>query len=152
MAKDVFDRLDLAQETSRWRKALANPDARAPVWIACREAEVLGFLAAGQNRYPEVPCDAELHALYIHPSAQRQGVGKAMLSVAVDWLLSQNYESMAVFAFRDNVQGTGFYRALGAELYDSGEYEVAGVKYPDQSFRWRSLAALARRLAVNSER
>jgi hypothetical protein len=51
-----------------------------------------------------------------------------------------------VFVFRDNQKGCGFYRSLGARHFDSGDFEVAGKRYPDQSFVWGSLRELHARL------
>jgi ribosomal protein S18 acetylase RimI-like enzyme len=144
--RKVLEGLDLNRETQRWRERLLNWSPDEPIWVACQGRSILGFLAAGANRYPEVPCDAELQAIYVLPSANRRGVGRALLTEGVAWLLQHGYKNMAVFVFRDNAVGTSFYKSLGAELYDSGEFEVAGKKYPDQSYRWPSLVGLQDRL------
>ncbi len=39
---------------------------------------------------------------------------------------------MAVFVFRDNIQGRGFYEALGAT--HTRVYELAGKSYADESY------------------
>lgn len=139
---EVLENLDMDRETLRWTVRAAEERPTEPLWVAVDGEEVLGFLVVGPNRFTDVPCDSELHAIYVHPSAQRRGVGRALLKVGVSWLLDRGYESMAVFAFRDNLIGTSFYKSLGAKFYDNSEFEVAGKKYPDESYVWKSLKEL----------
>ena len=147
MDAQVLEGLDLSREGHRWRERLDRPEDDQPVWTAHLSDEVAGFLVAGANRFPEVPADAEVHALYVHPEAQRKGVGRALLKEAVRWLSAKGYRSLVVFAFRDNRIGCSFYESLGAKLYDTGEYEVSGRKYPDVSYLWGSISDLERSLA-----
>jgi ribosomal protein S18 acetylase RimI-like enzyme len=146
----VLKALDVAKETGRWRERLADWDDDEPVWVAIDGENVLGFVIAGANRFPEVACDGELHAIYVHPDAQRRGVGQALVRTAVKFLVGRGFESMVVFVFRDNAIGTSFYRSLGAERCDGGEFEVGGKKYPDESYAWRSLSEFQDRLAQAS--
>ena len=139
--------MDEKDHTARWQRILAQRDDTCAMWIALEGDQVVGFIGVGANRYPDVPCDGELQIIYIDPSAQRKGVGRALLKEGVDWLVAQGYESMAVFVFRDNFKGTSFYRRMGAELFDSSEYEVGGTSYPDECYIWKSLAALQQDLA-----
>ncbi len=139
---DLLENLNEAREAQNWAERLTNWSPDEPAWVATDKGNIIGFLVAGANRYPAMPCDAELQAIYILPSAQRRGVGQALLSEGVAWLLQHGYRNMAVFVFRDNIQGRGFYEALGAIHFDSGVYEVAGKSYADESYMWESLQAL----------
>jgi ribosomal protein S18 acetylase RimI-like enzyme len=139
---DVLKNLNIDREAQKWHERLTNWSPDEPAWVAADQETVIGFIVAGANRYPAVPCDAELQAIYVHPSAQRRGVGEALLSEGVAWLLQHGYQKMAVFVFRDNSGGRGFYEALGASHFDSGVYEVAGKSYADESYMWDSLHSL----------
>lgn len=144
---EVLERLDLDRETARWTLRTSEPHPEEPLWVAVEGDEVLGFIVVGPNRFPSVPCDAELHAIYVHPSAQRRGVGRLLVSEGASWLVGRGFTSMVVFAFRDNSAGVSFYRSLGGEFYDNSEFEVGGKKYPDESYVWKSLQELEERLA-----
>jgi ribosomal protein S18 acetylase RimI-like enzyme len=139
-----LDALSYGAFESRWRTAIEHEDI---VLIAADGDQVLGFAVYGPNRFPEVDCDGELQAIYVHPSAHRRGIGKALLREAADRLCIDGYSSMVVFLFRDNHQAAEFYVGMGAEFGDSGEYQVDGVYYPDVSYIWRSLRDLRTRFA-----
>lgn len=132
------------KRTEMWRKTLGGIHR---TFVAIDGDEVLGFASGGANHVPEVPCDGELLAIYVHPSAHRKGVGRALLKVVVDDLISSGYASMSVWLFRDNHEAKAFYIAHGAEFFCESVYAVGGVTYPDEALIWKSLADLRCRLS-----
>lgn len=145
MDAEVLDSMSYETQAERFASRIEGGE---PLLVAVEDGAVLGFATFGANRFPEVPCDSELHAIYVHPSAQGKGVGKALLRVGVADMICQGFTSMAVFAFKGNEAGVRFYESLGAVRYDEGEFEVSGKKYPDVSFVWRSLLELQARLGT----
>jgi ribosomal protein S18 acetylase RimI-like enzyme len=135
----VLDGLEEAQNAERKRRLIESGES---VFVAENATGIVGFAICGTNRYPEIPCDGELQAIYLHPSAYRQGIGRALLVACVDQLVADGFSSMGVYLFRDNYQAKAFYEAHGAEFYNEGEFEVQGVMYPDLAFVWPSLADL----------
>ena len=142
----VLTGLDPNTEAPRWRERISNQSDDASAWVACDGDEVIGYVVIGPNRFPEAPCDGELQAIYVQPSHHGQGVGKMLMRPAVDWMINRGYQSMAVFVFRDNPLGVGFYKSLGAQFHDSGDLEIGGKKYADESYVWKSLRDLQTRL------
>jgi ribosomal protein S18 acetylase RimI-like enzyme len=140
----VLAGLSIEDQTVRWRDRLRQGQ---PAFTACLGGDIVGFGVFGANRFPEVPCDGELHAIYIHPQAQGKGAGLGLMRVGVDQLLGEGYESMAVFVFKQNTPGVRFYQSLGAKFYNSSTYELGGREYPDEAYIWSSLHDLRQRLA-----
>ena len=138
----LLAKLDIGRESAKWRERIIEHSETVCFLVACDGTEINGYCVVGPNRFPEVDCDAELQAIYVHPSAQRTGVGRLLLKPAVDWLVQKNFHSMVVFVFRDNPKGVGFYKSVGARFRDSGELEIGGTHYPDESYVWASLAEL----------
>lgn len=59
------------------------------LWLAERDGEAIGYAQAGPCAlpHPEVtPACGEIKRLYVRKSAQNDGVGQALLGVALDWL------------------------------------------------------------------
>ena len=138
----LLDGLDLEQDALRSRNRIEKASDLDQMWVACDSESVIGYLVVGPNRFPEAPCDGELQAIYVHPSAHRRGVGRKLMQVGVPWMIERGFESMAVFVFRDNPLGVNFYKSLGAQFHDSGELEIGGKKYADESYIWPSLINL----------
>ena len=134
--------LDLGREAARWRERIVAPTVACRIWVAVDKGQVVGYVVVGPNRFHEVACDGELQAIYVHPGVQRGGIGKSLLRVAVDWMVEQDFKSMAVFVFRDNPLGVNFYKSMGAKFNDSGDLEIDGKKYADESYVWSSLSTL----------
>jgi len=139
----VLASLDVAQEGVKWRDRLAEFSDKEKAWVACEDQRVIGYVVVGPNRFPEAPCDGELQAIYVLPQYHGKGVGRLLMKPAVSWMIERDFESMAVFVFRDNPIGVGFYKSLGAEFHDSGSLEIAGKQYADESYIWRSLRKLS---------
>lgn len=132
----TLERLSYEGHRERWLEALRTGEV---VLVASTEDQVLGFASYGPNRFPEVDCDGELQAIYIHPSAHGHGVGKALVLETAKRLREDGYSSMVAFVFRENHSAIAFYERLGAVFADEGEYQVDGVYYPDASYVWHSL-------------
>ncbi len=142
----VLKNLDLGRESARWRERIGEHKDNECTWVAVDGDQVVGYLVVGPNRFPEAPCDGELQAIYVKPSHHRRGVGRALMQVGVPWMIGLGYKSMAVFVFRDNPLGVGFYKSLGAQFHNSGDLEIGGQHYPDESYVWQSLHDLHARL------
>ncbi len=62
--------------------------SRLTSWVALRQGEVIGFVAV-ERHFPE---SAENHVLAVRPDHHRQGVGRALIETAEQWLLGEGVE------------------------------------------------------------
>src|SRR5262249_24654105 len=95
----------------RWRAALTAGGARPPVPQG--QGAVCGFADGGESRDPQL-ADGELYALYLSPTVQRRGLGRALLRALAGDLLHDGHASLLAWALRDN-PACGFYARLGGE-------------------------------------
>ncbi len=109
---EVLAALDEQEFEARWQSRLAE---RPPllILVAERQGQVCGFASGGAVREGVPPYDAELYALYLLPSAQRQGIGRALFARVADALHKEGREHLLLWAFRENA-AAGFYRTLAA--------------------------------------
>lgn len=78
--------------------------------------KLLGFMGIEDNK---------LEMLFIHPDAQKQGLGKAMVSHAVN-----AYRIQFVDVNEANRDAFAFYRKIGFEPFARSEYDDLGNHFP----------------------
>lgn len=100
---------DMTQERAAalWTRVLADPSGT--VLVAERDGKVVGL-----TRYA---CGADgvgaVHSLYVSPQAHGGGIGRHLLSAAVDQLRMTGVREATLWVFADNTRSIGFYEAQG---------------------------------------
>ena len=111
----------VADLTSYFREHIAP---KYDIWLAESDAKIVGLLAM-EGSY--------LNLFYVHPSAQRAGVGAAMLAKAKE--LSP--QAIELHTHQQNVSACAFYEKHGfraARFGTSGPPESS----PDVEYHWRA--------------
>jgi len=98
------------------RDYLPNVDT----WVFELEDEVVGFICI---------FDDEVGGLFVHPKAQGQGIGHAL----VDWV-RRDHPVLEVEVYKENTIGRSFYarygfREIHAHLYDETGHELLRLRY-----------------------
>lgn len=96
---------------------------RCNLWIACEGPAVLGFLAL-EGSYVD--------RLYVHPRAQRRGIGRALLIQAME-LSPQGIE---LHTHQKNAKARAFYEKNGLRAVRFG-VSPAPESEPDVEYHWR---------------
>jgi GNAT superfamily N-acetyltransferase len=136
--QDYLDRLDPADRFPSWREGLAQF-----VWptrgtlVAEQEGVVVGFanLSTGSSTGE----DAELHAIYVRPTAWGTGAGRALMAEAVRQLAEAGCHEVSLWVLATNGRSRRFYEKAGWHA-DGGEapHDVGGVTHTVVRYR-RSL-------------
>jgi L-amino acid N-acyltransferase YncA len=127
-----------ADREASWREWLTMD---VDVFVAEIEGEVVGFVSGGAIREPVDGFDAELFAVYLLQSAQRRGIGSALLRRLALSLMARGFKSMVAWVLEDNVSGR-FYEQSGAVQVRGKEMEVGGVMLPVVAYGWGDLGAV----------
>jgi GNAT superfamily N-acetyltransferase len=98
----VLDAMSVSAGASRWEGHIANDGVA--VWVA---GDVDAFASAGPSRDEDRHGTTELYALYVHPRAQRRGLGAALLGAAIE------HGATTLWVLADNAAGRAFYEACG---------------------------------------
>jgi GNAT superfamily N-acetyltransferase len=107
---------------------------------------VQGFIHGGVEREAGAPYDAEVYALYLHPSAQRRGLGARLLGHLCEWLQGLGHRTLRLWMLEGN-PAEGFYRRVGGRLLpETQQLYFAEKPFRHLAFGWDDLAALAARL------
>ncbi|MGC9666414.1 N-acetyltransferase family protein [Planosporangium sp. 12N6] len=117
MPEAVLAGLDPADRAARWRELLARPQPGAVVFVAVRDAAVLGFASAGTYRdgtaRPDSPDAGEVYAIYVDPPHWGGGVGRALMDAAVGHLTGTGRRPVRLWALDGNDRARRFYERYG---------------------------------------
>lgn len=85
----------------RWRELLA-----AGPWFVAHPLGLVGGAVAAPDR-------AELHSMWVSPSARGQGVGAALVDAVADWAAGQGAVVLEARVFDDNAAAIALYERCG---------------------------------------
>ena len=135
--------LNVAERERLWREWLTSD---VSVFVADLEGrsgrQIVGFICGSPARERLQDCDAELFAIYLLQSAQRQGIGRALLRALVKSLQQKGFKSMGVWALENN-SATRFYEKSGALATGLKEVEIGGAMLPVRGYSWSDLTTIA---------
>lgn len=124
----------------QWRQKLHETDVTTfALVLETPDGQLVGFAYVHPTSGGEFA--ARLNKIYLLRRYQRQGLGRAMMKVAVARLVANGLASMVLFTETDNEPACSFYESLGAErqVGEGGKWE--GM------YGWRDLRALEARLS-----
>ncbi len=99
----------------RWREDLAaQPPHRW--WAAVRDGAIVGFAGIGPCRDPVDPEVGELDTIAVDPPHFRTGVGKLLMSLALEALARDGYREAVLWTVAGYSRGAGFYESTGWTL------------------------------------
>jgi ribosomal protein S18 acetylase RimI-like enzyme len=97
-----------------WTAMLAEKCGEQRTWIADLGDGIVGFADTGLSRDEDSgPGMGELCAIYLDESVARQGVGKALLSYAVNDLRRRGFAGVTLWVLDTNRRARSFYEASG---------------------------------------
>jgi GNAT superfamily N-acetyltransferase len=111
---------DVGARQRLWREGLARtPGPGSATFVVEDSGEVVGFASVGAARDVEMEREAELYAIYLHPSRWDRGIGRALLQRAEESMRSAGFREAVLWVLAGNERGERFYRAAGWE-HDGG--------------------------------
>ena len=134
--EDLQAFIDDSHSTIAYARVLGNPDYA--LWLAERDGNAVGYVQAGPCGLPHAdvqPGDGEIKRLYLLRSAQNDGVGVALLQVALAWLERGGPRTLWISVWSENYGAQRFYARHGFE--HAGEYAFIVGEQRDREFIWR---------------
>ena len=115
---------------------LADPEIAA--WLAERGGVAVGYALAGPCAlpHPEVtPACGELKRIYVDADLQGDGVGRALIETALNWLERSGPRRLWIGVWSENHGAQRFYQREG--FHKVGEYEFRVGASTDREFIMR---------------
>lgn len=103
-----------AWSRDRVRARLSEPDRETDHLVAELDGRVMGYLVLGPSRDGDVSSRVgEIWALYVHPEAWRQGLGRALVHDALTAFLDLGCDVATLWTLEDSPSARAFYEACG---------------------------------------
>lgn len=143
-----IERHTLARRAGTWARLLDG--TTAVVFVAARSDGVLGFANTGPFRVTEGHAqdegsgeeqgegqgEGELNALYLLPTAQRQGIGRQLFDAGANALREAGFTAMRCWVLHGN-PAIAFYERLGGERVASKTFSVEGATVAEHCYRFK---------------
>ena len=96
----------------RWRADLAAPLPHR-WWVATRGDAIVGLAGIGPSRDPVDPTLGELDTIAVDPPHWRTGVGRVLMSLALEYLAKDGYREALLWTLANYPRGAAFYSSTG---------------------------------------
>jgi GNAT superfamily N-acetyltransferase len=133
--------LSYERSEATWRTGLERINSVSFLYVALDDNDTIyGFAAAGKERNALPSFGGEIYALYVLQGAQRKGTGRALVRAAAQELLARGIDSLLIWVLHDNLNGRGFYEAIGGEYVGDQEIMIDEQLFAERGYGWRDLA------------
>lgn len=137
---DVIAALAGRKSEAQWRHRLAA-GASSCTWIAEQDGAIVGFAHCGDARHRLEGLDAEIYALYILQSHQRQGIGRALVRESARHFVRQGQFGFYLWVLKAN-RARLFYEAMGGAEAGEKTERLGLHSYTEVAYAWHELAPL----------
>ena len=101
--------------------------------------QIAGFASVGPYRVQDADpaCaaeDGELFAIYLDPTLQRCGIGRALWRASAAWLHAAGFDALRLWCIAGN-EAEAFYRAMGAEQVSAKPFDTHGTPLHENCYR-----------------
>ncbi|WP_193370794.1 GNAT family N-acetyltransferase [Pelagibius marinus] len=135
---DYLARMSVARSSPQWHRAAAKAEKGNDLMVAEVDEEVVGFISFGPTRNPEMPYGGEIYALYVGVDWQGQGLGRRLLSTALEALSKEKHKGAMVWVLAAN-PARFFYEAMGGERAGERMESFAGTELEELAYGWPDL-------------
>jgi GNAT superfamily N-acetyltransferase len=99
------------ERVARWERDLTSGPQRW--WAAERDGRIVGLVSIGPSRDPVDDELGELDTVAVDPREWRKGVGRALMSAAIDGLRAAGYAKAILWTVAGYERGRIFYESTG---------------------------------------
>jgi ribosomal protein S18 acetylase RimI-like enzyme len=134
-----LDALDHTMREQAWRESWSTFGRY--LFVAELDGAIVGFANGGPIIGDNPALDAELYAIYLLSTAQRRGIGTALVRALAHALRADGHRAAWVWVLREN-PACRFYESLGGTLVDRKMITIGGAELEEVAYRLPDLAQL----------
>jgi GNAT superfamily N-acetyltransferase len=113
LPRKTFDNWDYDKFVARREQSIRSTNPYAVVDSPIRADQLAGFINFGPSRDEDLDGWAEVFAFYARPDHWSMGVGRRLMTHALDRLAADGYTQVALWVLQDNPRGRNFYAKAG---------------------------------------
>ena len=134
----------LQPNVERRRERLRSRSPSELNFVAEETGGVVGYAFAGPERARDPEYAGEVYAIYVLPSAQGKGHGRALIRECARALASRGLTSMLIWVLRENRIGRGFYERIGGSPVREKQLEEfpGAEEHVEVAYGWKDTRAL----------
>lgn len=130
-----------------WRRLLAEiadgSNTQECIYVAATEAgEVVGVAVGCPAALDLLPNAAEVSALYVHPAAQGQGLGRGLVRAVAAHQAQLGRQALMISVLTTNAPARRFYEALGGQVIGTRQTEDYGFPEPQVVYGWKDISEI----------
>ncbi len=130
---DIIEHCKNQHSVENYRQWLS--DSRYALWLAQLNpgAAPVGFLMVSPPNLPldDTSSDLELKRIYLLSKFQGGGIGKRLITTAIDHATDANAKRLLLGVYAGNTNAIGFYQHIGFEQLGTRKFNVGGMSYDD---------------------
>jgi ribosomal protein S18 acetylase RimI-like enzyme len=138
LPETVFPRAEDPARLRFWREVLLTGASATRVAVTSADA-IVGFASGGPRRDPNLPAEAEIYALYLHPDACGRGLGRRLLQTTAGVLRGRGAPQLGLWVLAANARAQGFYRHLGGVPQRRQRSVEDGVTFDEVAYVWEPI-------------
>jgi ribosomal protein S18 acetylase RimI-like enzyme len=116
----------LSRRTRLWTDRLASPPPGCATFVAAGDDGIYGFVFTGPSG--DEDRTGHIFSIHVDPARWGSGLGKRLLSRALDFLSLSGYEEATLWVVTDNSRARTFYESLGWRLDGSERKENLAIE------------------------
>jgi ribosomal protein S18 acetylase RimI-like enzyme len=111
---DCLDSLSIAKRYEKWQTKLNNVHDKTIYLVSLINEEVLGWASMCKCQDDDAKSYwGEVGALYVHPTAQKKGLGSLLMAEGMNILKQAGYTYATLWVLTSNVVARAFYESKG---------------------------------------
>lgn len=135
--QEFLDGLDPKVRATRWRRYLRESgETRAGLLVTEQDGKIVGFANVGPSRDPELPELGEVRAIYLLPEYWDRGLGRFLMTAALDALTSAAFPEAVLWVLEANDRARRFFEK-GGWVADGTVKQDEGFGFPIREVRYR---------------
>ncbi len=143
ISDEVLTKLSYTEREAGWASALTTEANQLDFYVAQNaDGQIVGFALGGALRDDISGYSSELYGIYLLQEVQRSGIGRRLVQAVARNLSERDYDSMVVWALKDNHPARRFYEALGGQLLTEKIIRIGEDDLSEVSYGWPDIRLL----------
>jgi len=140
MPDEHLNKLSYVDRERSFTELLQNPsDDKFKFVVENNIGKIIGVAIGGLERSEQTIYKGEIYAIYVLEAYQRNGLGKNLVRMAIEWLKGLNINSMIVWVLAGS-KFRAFYESFGGQEADEKTFEYDEFTADLVAYGWEDLS------------